>query len=394
MAGPADQMAQTARAYEGGKRIPTLDGYRGLASMMVVVSHYFGEVPHGMHALMFGWVGVDIFFVLSGFLIGGELLDRRHLANVFAVFYARRFFRIFPVYVVTLLVVSGLIQSLPRAWTNATTQFPLWSYLATLQGLFMVATQSIGAFWLLPTWTLAVEVHFYLIAPVAIIFAPRRWLTPALIGIGLAVIAFRAAIYFGGMGNGMMALALLPGRADLFIWGILAAIAIRNREMPWSRLLLALRITPVAMLVSTCLLRLIGEPSFLAFGPTLVGLGCAAFLLCLVLGAPEAKRFLSRSLRFCGDNAYCIYLTHLPILGVMHGLILGTTPDLATPAQWLVTFAAVPVCIIVGWAMTRLIEAPSIRFGRNWQWTPASRAVARSQVPAPSSDCQDGCPPD
>ena len=341
---------------------------------MVVLSHYFGELPHGVRGAMFGWIGVAIFFVLSGFLIGKLILDRQHHENFFAVFYVRRFCRIIPPYVLTLLVVTALFGFLPKAWTDSSIQFPLWSYLTFLQGFYMIATQTIGAHWLAPTWTLAVEEHFYLLAPAAIVFTPRRWLTPALIVTGLLAVAFRAAIYYGGMGNEMMALALLPGRADVIVCGLLAAIAIKTPTIMWTRYMAAVRITPVLALVTAFLLRLIDNRLFEVFGPLIIAVGCASFILCLVLGAPEAKRFNSRVLRFFGDNAYCIYLTHLPVLGLMHGLILGTRPDLVTPTQWLVTFAALPVCVLVGWGMTRLVETPLTKYGRTWAWSKAERA--------------------
>ncbi len=341
---------------------------------MVVLSHYFGELPHGVRGAMFGWIGVAIFFVLSGFLIGKLILDRQHHENFFAVFYVRRFCRIIPPYVLTLLVVTALFGFLPKAWTDSSIQFPLWSYLTFLQGFYMIATQTIGAHWLAPTWALAVEEHFYLLAPAAIVFTPRRWLTPALIVTGLLAVAFRAAIYYGGMGNEMMALALLPGRADVIVCGLLAAIAIKTPTIMWTRYMAAVRITPVLALVTAFLLRLIDNRLFEVFGPLIIAVGCASFILCLVLGAPEAKRFNSRVLRFFGDNAYCIYLTHLPVLGLMHGLILGTRPDLVTPTQWLVTFAALPVCVLVGWGMTRLVETPLTKYGRTWAWSKAERA--------------------
>ena len=356
-----------------GRRIPTLDGLRGSAIIMVVISHYFGELPHGVPATMFGWIGVDIFFVLSGFLIGKLILDRQHHANFFAVFYARRSFRIIPPYVVTLVVVAGLITVLPSAWTDASVRFPLWSYLTFVQGFFMISTQSIGAHWLAPTWTLAVEEHFYLLAPAAIVFTPRRWLTPALIAAGATALVFRGAIYFGGVGNEMMGLALLPGRSDIIICGILTAIVFRNKDIVWSRYMLPLRATPILALVVALGLRLVSSPLFQVFGPFVVAVGCSAFLLGLVVGTPEARRFNSKVLRVCGDNAYCTYLTHLPVLGLMHGLILGAKPDLGGPAQWLVALASLPVCVVVGWGMTKLIEEPLTRYGRTWKWKAAVR---------------------
>ena len=82
----------------GDRRITTLDGLRGLMTVMVIVSHYFGELEHGVRAVMVGWIAVNMFFVLSGFLIGRLILERRHHANFFAVFYVRRFCRIIPAY--------------------------------------------------------------------------------------------------------------------------------------------------------------------------------------------------------------------------------------------------------------------------------------------------------
>ena len=361
------------------RRILALDGLRGCACVMVVLSHYFGEVRHGASAMMFGWVGVDIFFVLSGFLIGKLILEREGHANFFQVFYIRRFFRIIPPYVLTVLVAGLLVAVLPQAWTDAGERFPLWSYLTFVQAWYMITTGSIGAHWLAPMWTLAVEEHFYLLAPAAIVFAPRRWLTPALIAVGCGAIAFRAMVYFGGVGNEMAALALLPSRADVIVWGMLAAVAYRNTAIDWSRYTLRLRVAPIAALLAALALRALSQPLFGVLGPTVVGLGCAAFILCLVLETPEAQRFKSPVLRFFGDNAYCLYLTHLTVLGLMHGLLLGAVPDLATPAQWLVTCAALPVCVLVGWAMTQAIEAPLTRYGGSWRWSAAKRpSPARS----------------
>ncbi|HEY1638009.1 MAG TPA: acyltransferase, partial [Rhizomicrobium sp.] len=87
------------------RRVPELDGLRGAASIMVVISHYFGEVAHGISATTFGWIGVNMFFVLSGYLIGKLILEKKDCANFFEVFYVRRFLRIIPVYMVTLIGV-------------------------------------------------------------------------------------------------------------------------------------------------------------------------------------------------------------------------------------------------------------------------------------------------
>ena len=108
----------------GDRRIATLDGLRGLMTVMVILSHYFGELEHGVRAVMVGWIAVNMFFVLSGFLIGRLILERRHHANFFAVFYVRRFCRIIPAYVITVLAVGGLLASAPTRGSTPTSGSP------------------------------------------------------------------------------------------------------------------------------------------------------------------------------------------------------------------------------------------------------------------------------
>jgi peptidoglycan/LPS O-acetylase OafA/YrhL len=338
-------------------------------TIMVIVSHYFGELDHGVRCLMFGWLAVDMFFVLSGYLIGKLILDRLKHANFFVVFYVRRFCRIIPAYVITVVAVSVIFGAVAESWKDADHAFPLWSYLTFTQNFFFVSSQTIGAHWLAPTWTLGVEEQFYLVIPMVMVYLRRDWLVPVLIGTVIAAVALRFAVYELGIANYMAALVLLPCRADLLACGILGAIMIDAKGIPWPRVDLALRITPLLALVAFVLCRLLDERAAQIIGPLLMSFGCIAFVLGIVRKTPEGKCFDSALLQFFGNNGYCLYLTHLPVLGLMHGLLLGTRPDLVTPAQWLVTLAALPVCVLVGWGMTRLIEEPCTRYGRTWRWS-------------------------
>src|SRR6185295_11306827 len=105
------------------KRISELDGLRGLAILLVVFCHFvtgaIAEVEGGLarfirSASVLSWSGVDLFFVLSGFLIGGILLDHRHARNYFKTFYVRRFCRIIPLYFVFLGILLFLQWFLAR----------------------------------------------------------------------------------------------------------------------------------------------------------------------------------------------------------------------------------------------------------------------------------------
>jgi peptidoglycan/LPS O-acetylase OafA/YrhL len=364
------------------RRITTLDGLRGLMTIMVIVSHYFAELEHGFRGVMVGWIAVDMFFVLSGFLIGKLILDRKHHSNFFTVFYIRRICRIIPPYLFTIILVSLLIRWLPQTWVDANVQFPLWSYLTFNQGFFMAAVHSIGAHWLAPTWTLAVEEHFYLIVPAALVFTPSRWLIPSLISITVASFSLRLGLFCLG-GNTYIALGLLPGQAAPLACGLLAAIAVRTDGVNWPRITPALRITPILGVGACALLHSLSLALFNGFDSLLVAIACTAYLLCIVHETPEARRYHSKTLQFFGNNGYCLYLCHLPILGIMHGIILGTKPDLATPAQWLVTIATLPICVLVGWGMTKLIEEPLTRYGRTWRWSssPAETHISLLEQP-------------
>ena len=102
--------------------------------------------------------------------------------------------------------------------------------------------------------------------------------------------------------------------------------------------------------------------------PALIALAAAFFILTLVEGAPEAERLKSPILRFFGDISYGVYLTHLAVLGLLHGLLLGGEPDFSTGAQRLVTLAAAIVTVGLGWAITRYVEQPVTAWGRSFRW--------------------------
>ena len=356
------------------RRVVELDGLRGLMTIGVVISHYFGELKHGLPVTM-GWLAVDMFFVLSGFLIGKLILERRDHANFLMVFYVRRFCRIIPAYLLVVLVLSIVVAHVPRAWFDTTVEFPVASYLTFTQVFYMIDTASIGNHWLAPTWTLAFEEHFYLVAPALIVFLPRRWLVPALLAASVLAVGLRFAIFEFGFLNEMAALVLLPMRADLIVCGLLAAIAVKSGKVDWPSVIPVLRFMPAAMLFAAIGLKLVDEALFNILTPTVIAIGCVAYLLCIFLGTPEAVRFRSKALQFFGNNGYCLYLTHLPVLGAMHGIFLGTPPDIETGAQWLVTIASLPVCVLVGWGLTRLIEEPLTRYGRRWRWSPERRSA-------------------
>ncbi len=353
-------------------RIIAFDGLRGVLAMMVLISHFFGEVEHAIPGLAMAWIAVRAFFVLSGFLMARIILENLSAPNFALTFYMRRACRTLPVYLVLLVLVFGAVHLFHDTPAIGEEQLlPLWSFLTFTQGFVMVSGGVFGSEWLTPTWTLTVEEQFYLIAPLVCLLAPRRWLIHVLLALAAASVLFRVVAYGSELVPVSAALVLLPGAMHAMFFGMIAALVLDNKRLNWALWDPAMRVAPLILLGLVIGLKLWdGEThrSFEMLGVPLVSVACACYLVALARGAPEAARMTAPTLRFLGRLSYSIYLLHVPVLGLMHGLVLGARPDIATPAQLLVTCAAVPVALAVAWVVNRTVEQPIIAFGRRWRF--------------------------
>jgi len=344
------------------KRIVELDGIRGTAALAVVVAHYFGEVEHGARGLAFGWVGVDVFFVLSGFLIGSIIFQQHEHPNFFKSFYLRRAARIIPVYaIVCVLTLIAASLTADHVWSD----HPFGGRVYALFGTNVAMTAwGGGGMWLKPTWTLDVEEQFYLVLPLLIYFTPRQWLPTILAMLWTSALVLRTVLT---PVNEMAALTLLPCRSDLLLSGV--AIALLNRECDLSRSVFALRVGALAALASICLGVVVWSTSILStWGESLVGVWIAAFLLAVINGAPEARHFRSPALRWFGSISYTLYLGHQPVAGVLHGVLLGGAPDVGNVAQVSVTLLATALSIGVAAASWKWLEAPILSLARAYRF--------------------------
>jgi peptidoglycan/LPS O-acetylase OafA/YrhL len=231
------------------RHIPELDGVRGLACGLVILLHTIvGLLPTPVGSwsdllrlriqpLLFG--GVDLFFILSGFLIGGILIDNKGAPNFFRAFWARRFARIFPVYYLMIglfWLTSRFEAAHPTAIGKALTHaaLPLWTLLTFTQNITMALTGNNGASMLGVTWSLAIEEQFYLMLPLVIFFAPRRVIAPMALTIILATPVIRG--YFVYISHSWDVGYLVTfGRMDALMLGLLLACVIRNGR--WSEIL-------------------------------------------------------------------------------------------------------------------------------------------------------------
>ncbi|MGC9941962.1 MAG: acyltransferase [Verrucomicrobiota bacterium] len=240
----------SGKTISSNSRLPELDGLRAMAILLVLLSHHLLTIPIAWirYIIEMGWVGVDLFFVLSGFLIGGILLDQRTATNYYGVFYLRRFLRIVPLY--GLLVVPGLLilgvglQSLFAGHSlGSQSMAGMWFCALFLQNVGLSFGYGVPGY-LGPTWSVAVEEQFYLLLPPLVRYLNVKTLMKVLVAAilfapvlrGILIFAFGDTGDTGNNGNPVSRICyfLLPCRWDSLLLGVVCAIAYRDdRGQKW-----------------------------------------------------------------------------------------------------------------------------------------------------------------
>ena len=222
-------------------RIPELDGLRGVAILLVIAYHYLEPLHTTARGWRFvalaparmGWMGVDLFFVLSGYLIGSILLANREAPSFFSTFYIRRFCRILPLYL-PVVVVLFLVHH--RA--SARPQPPLLEFLTFTHNFWVASAGTFGNTLLGFTWSLAVEEQFYLLLPALVRFHRGMRFIAIVTGcIGLALLLRYAFLVAAGGDAFLPIQVLLPTRLDPLMLGV-AAAWLRARDVTIPRSLL------------------------------------------------------------------------------------------------------------------------------------------------------------
>ncbi|HUO60564.1 MAG TPA: acyltransferase [Candidatus Acidoferrales bacterium] len=372
-------------------RIPELDGLRGLAILLVLIFHVgilrstsIGAVVNPL--VRFGWSGVDLFFVLSGFLIGGILLDNSDSKRYFAPFYARRFFRILPIYmaVVGLYWLVWCIGPLRHDLTiHAGEPMPLAGYLSFTNNLWMAAHNNMEVF-LSPSWSLAIEEQFYLTLPLLIRLVPRRRLLLVVVSALLAVTGARWAVCAFGAVTQAEAYVLPMFRVDSLLVGVLCAMLVRwERGREWLDKRAWLLVIPVLLgAFAVWNLDLSLPPQWakpnvpiMMYGLTLVALGYASLLL-LALARPQwgiGALLRTGALRFLGRVSYFVYLVHWGILHSTATLMRELAPS-AGEGVWLAAMAAsVGVMLGIAELSWRFFESRMLAIGHRVKYTEVPR---------------------
>ena len=352
------------------KRVPQLDGIRGVAVLFVILGHYlFYQPAHGIwlsyltRATRLAWVGVDLFFVLSGFLITGILLDHKNGGNLLRVFYTRRAARILPIYVATLLgcaVFFHFLGSLGQFKWLFSNQLPGWSYATFTQNILMGWLKDYGGSFLGVTWSLAVEEQFYLIWPWVVILcrSHRQIFIICVICVIISPI-LRARVSDFSFVN-------MPFRMDSLFIGAIGAIVVRTPRVVALLKLKAGSLRLLVMFLTPPGLFVMYQNTLRALPHSIVSLWFGLILVdSLFEPMSGLARVLSWSwLRWFGSISYGLYLFHEPVRGLLHGWLLGKQPQLTTPAEAGVTILSLIVCISLAAFSAMYYESVFLRWGR------------------------------
>jgi peptidoglycan/LPS O-acetylase OafA/YrhL len=379
-------------------RDPRLDGVRGIAILLVLVCHltqYGGMRPDGpfLDRVWRAWTmplgfGVDLFFVLSGFLITGILLDTREGPDYFRNFYARRVLRIFPLYYASLAVAFLLIPSVRRdaVW--------YWTYLTNFRfaEVGWPKVPYLGHF-----WSLAVEEQFYLVWPALVFFLPRR----ALPWLCLGAVAYGIAGRYALLQAGAPLYANLATQLHLdglAIGCLLACLARRPKGLaPWRPLAV---VVAAGATVATIVLHwrgyeapTVGKRVLLQ---TIVSLGFGGCLLLAATASPSSRlraALCAPWLTRVGLYSYSLYVIHAPILvwAGRHEVNVRLLPSVLgsqLPAQLLFSALTAALCLALSALSYHQLELRFLALKRYFRYrrptpppTPPPR-VEQARAPA------------
>ena len=364
------------------QRIAELDGVRGIAILLVLYWHYADRllvtlVEHGYqgkwpiltyigYSHRLTWSGVDLFFVLSGFLIVGILLDVKDSKFYFKTFYMRRICRIIPLYYLMLflfIIIPWLgLQSTKGLFEG---NFPLYSYFTFTQNFFIHGS---GSMWLIVAWSLAIEEQFYLVVPLLVKFTNRKNL---LLIFGCAICM---APFLRFMPGGVEAMPF--GRSDSILMGGLIAIVIRDVRL---REVLIINYRYIVFLFvsffigtaiwSTCHFAYLGYGT--AFIHLWFGILYSLFIIVVILNRSTSLSFVLKNnlLVWFGLRSYAVYLFHMPMKTIVYYYLSNIMPlayfhyvDYLTPVVSLI------IVLILSELSFRYYENRFLLFGKTFKY--------------------------
>jgi peptidoglycan/LPS O-acetylase OafA/YrhL len=389
---------------------------RGIAILLVLTYHFSWVLGFGTQfadgalarVVSVGWAGVDLFFVLSGFLITRILLSARESSGYFRTFYARRVLRIFPLYYGFLFMMIVVLPELPFLRDNHGLQtlrhhqVIYWTYLYNVAISFHPLVDR-GPYGNGHLWSLAIEEQFYLIWPFVVLVLGRRALAPFCVLCIVAAPVIRYGLLHGAvpdLQNAFAASTLMPARMDtLALGGLIAVIArdpeLLRRSVRWARPVGATAILALVILdLSRHGLPLLDE-RVLVYGLSGVSLTFGAAVMLVVGGAPGTLQSVmaNRVLTFFGRYSYGLYVLHFQIMEELkkqaanHDLV-RTVWGSFIPFDLAFAAVALTLSVSAAWLSWQLFEKQVLKlkryvpYGRGPVIEPRS-AAEQPRLPAP-----------
>ncbi len=371
---PHPPMPPIAPTKSESSRLFELDGVRGIAAIAVIYAHLFLMWIPAPNSVFFwartasgmAWTGVVLFFVLSGFLIGGNLLRYRDAQNFFRVFYARRALRIFPLYYLLLGTYLVLSRTELGAFPSfAENSIPFWTYPLMVQNIPMAISGDWGVGVLGITWSVALEEQFYLIAPLLVRFVSARALPWTLLLLALS----------GPLSRHFLPLAHAPflplGYSEALFCGILMAWAHTwHPQLFRSRRCTLIFITIFA--ASGAAMGLLStRMSFKPFNETIMTLFWGSFLWLVLCGIGQKWTAPLRARWLCGIGqiSYGLYLFHTLVYFTIMIVFSGNEPTHALGWRGF-AFASASALLVVALASLSFyfFERHLIRIGHGFKY--------------------------
>ncbi|MBO6725838.1 MAG: acyltransferase [Rhizobiaceae bacterium] len=367
-------------------RIPALDGLRGIAALMVIVWHLTGSMVSRegwteavYAATIFGRTGVDLFFVLSGFLIMGILIDRRKSANLFSVFYIRRACRILPPYIMLIAMYWCCFFAFgsSAAFNNVGFPINLAAQATMLWNAAMAWTESGIARGFSITWSVNIEEHFYFVFPLLIWLWPRERIAHLLVVVGLGSWAARAGFHLVYPQYTLAPYVLTPFRLDGLCAGGLLALGYREAAVKayaqrYRRALLIL----AGLLAATVPFIVAGirhhrDWHMFLWGHALLSAIYMLLIAAVLFNSGSIKILRAAPLQLVGRYSYSLYLFHPLFLSVFF-VLAGRRERIETWGDTLLTLGSLLATIVFCVLLFEFVERRFQAFGHRYRYSEAS----------------------
>jgi peptidoglycan/LPS O-acetylase OafA/YrhL len=310
--------------------IPQLDGLRGMAILMVTCFHYF---PNST-LFRFGWSGVDLFFVLSGYLITGRLLPYLSDKKIFRKFYWNRFVRIIPLYFGFLILFFAVWFLFASPQSLASYRYyhsHWWNFFLFFQNWTFILNHQISPGGLAHLWSLAVEEQFYLLLPpFLLLLRERKKILYASVFLIIVIIICRSMFFHFFLANRGHEIIYWNTffRLDSFLTGLILFIMVENKiTLLKFRLFLkyVIGISMILLFVELIILRNAdaGDSFYPTTGYTVVGVMYAFLLYIILLNKNKIFNNITNNIffRHTGKISYSIFIFHLPVYTLLLGML-------------------------------------------------------------------------